>query len=145
VASFLAASVGLCLRSFVTDDARFGWGMFGSRIAYTVHYEWVLEDGARVAHSPGSELRGIARRLTQADRAPWRPRSFYYGTGALRGWIRSYQRWLCRHRRPAGAVAIEARLRMAINPTIAGPVPDDRVSLVTLRYPRPPRRCDDPT
>lgn len=144
MALLLAAGFGLCLRSFATDDARFGWGMFGSRIAYTVHYEWVLEDGARVAHSPGSELRGIARRLTQPELAPWKARSFYYGTGALRGWIRSYQRWLCRHRRPAGAVAIDARLRTVVNPTTADSIPGDRVSLVTLRYPRPPLRCDDP-
>ena len=130
VVIFLLVTGGLCVRSLIVDDARFGWGMFGSNVAYTVHYEWVLDGGRRVSYRPGDELRATAVRLALREPAPWLPRSMFYGTGTLHAWIRSYQQWLLANKRPPGAVAIEARIRTTVNP-VAGTT--SSVELTTLR------------
>jgi len=135
VVAFLAGMLALCVRSLVTDDARFGWGMFGTNVAYTVHYEWQLADGSRVTYRPGNELAGIAMRLAQAPEAPWLPRTFAHGSGALRAWIRAYQAYLFDTRRPPDAVAIEARLRSSANPVPGRAAAHADVRIETLRYP----------
>ena len=132
VVAFLVGIGLLCTKSLCDGDARFGWGMFGANLAYTIHYEWVLEDGLRAPYQPGGELVGRARELAPREREPWRPRSMLYGEGALRRWVTSYQSYLFQNERPANAVAIDARLRLAVNPHEGAIAP---ASLYTMRYP----------
>ncbi len=120
---FVGALFGFGVRSLVTADSRFGWGMFSRNLAYMIEYAWVYEDGSRTRHVPGDELQGKATQLAprrgqsvfhHGDR---RSRNTRYGLGTVRSWIRSYLAYLYQdeERRPAEAVAIEARLHYAIN------------------------------
>ena len=120
LAAGVALLIGLPLRSLLQRDARFGWGMFGENTRYLVVYEWVFADGSRQPHFPNGTLRGMAAKVAPrqpesafADSAQ-RSRRTRYGLGAIRHWIRQYQGHLF-PQRPAGAVAIEARLFYAIN------------------------------
>jgi hypothetical protein len=136
VLACVAVLTAPCIRSLLREDARFGWGMFGSNIAYTIHYEWILEDGSRQPYQPGDELRSTARRLTQRDREPWRPHNMFYGPGTLRSLIGAYQRYLFENRRPPMATAIEARLRTSVNPGLSSQPDASRVALTVLRHAR---------
>ncbi len=120
---FVVALLGGGIRSLITADSRFGWGMFSRNMAYMIEYSWVHADGSRTKHVPGDELQGKGSELaarggqTVFRHSDPRSRNTRYGLGTMRCWIRSYLSYLYRDeaRRPAGAVAIEARLHYAIN------------------------------
>ena len=116
----LCLLIGLPVRSLALRDARFGWGMFGENTRYLVVYEWVLADGSRQPHHPGDTLRGMAAKVgpRQPESAfagsAARSRRTRYGIGAIRHWIHEYQKHLYPNR-PAGTIALEARLFYAVN------------------------------
>lgn len=133
--------MALGLRTLSLGDARFGWGMFSHNVMYTVHYEWMLAGGDTRAYVPGDELRGRATRLSVRATAPWVPRNMLYGEETLRTWVASYLRYLYAHVRPDDAVAVQARIRMAVNPRARAAATGASRATETLRYPRP----DTPT
>lgn len=108
VIAFLTVVIGLGIRSLVTADARFGWGMFAVQVRYEITWYRVQDGGARQRYRPMSELRGLpARYLYRAGRS-------WYGPGAVRCWIDGYLHYLA-DTQPGEAVAYEADWRFGFN------------------------------
>jgi len=91
------------VRSLVTNDTRFGWGMFSSQVQYVVSYDWVLADGNVVTYIPGTELKGRTRgRLLPGSHTT------NYAYGAAASWVKGYARYMYRHNAPLEAIAFQA-------------------------------------
>jgi len=110
VIGFLGGVVGLGVRSIVTGDGRYGWGMFAHQAAYDVGYQWVLRDGGAVRYRPGPELRGAARRISGERR-----RRTCYSIAAVQAWIDGYAKHMAASHAPRDAVAFRAVMTYQIN------------------------------
>jgi len=108
---YVLALVGLGVRSYLTQDSRFGWGMFRNQIDFEIEYTWVKENGGREGHETGGELRGSEPRLI-ASGGTHRTR---YGIGAVKSWTSSYLEYLWLHERKEEAIRIEADIHYQIN------------------------------
>lgn len=106
---FLAAVIGLGVRSLATGDTRFGWGMFSHQADWSLSYSWVLEGGELEPF----EVPELGDRLWYLEDDG--PRSTRYGIGAVRSWVRGYLEHLYSEQRPDGAVGVQAELRYAID------------------------------
>lgn len=91
----------LGVRSFVTDDSRYGFGMFSHKVHYLIDYEWVFPYGLRLPHTLGKDVRGKARSPLRSGR--WL--SSYYATGAVLSWVRGYADHAVVEHKPDGATA----------------------------------------
>ena len=134
----LLGLLGLGVRSLVAGDGQFGWGMFAYNTEYLLEYRWLMADGGRAIYIPGKELQAKAAQLAPHPRSTTLdpiPRRTWYTLGGLRRWIPAYLAYLYDGRRPAGAIAIEARLRYVIN---------DRLRISGTRVVRLPGGPDQP-
>ncbi len=121
---YILSLVSLGVRSYFTEDTRFGWGMFRNQIDYRIQYFWVMESGERVPHRAGSELkRGGPRLISSTSNHRTR-----YGVGAVRTWMASYMEFVWNESPPQGSQSLEATLKYRVNR--AG----DRIS-ETYHYP----------
>ncbi len=107
VAVWAFGLLGLGVRSLVTDDSRYGFGMFSHKVMYRLQYTWVMENGRRVAHKPGDELRGVAKSYLRTDRLI---RS-YYATGSMKAQVKDYTAYMVIQHPRAGAAKFEAKVR----------------------------------
>lgn len=117
---FLVGAISLGVRSLLTQDSRFGWGMFSHHTSYSLTYSWVMADGSLVEFDADEDLE---ERQTIIDSGSHSTR---YGVGAVRAWIRSYLDHKYEHR-PEGVVAVQAQMDYRIN--------DGALRTETLRHP----------
>ena len=76
--------ITLGIRSLITGDSRWGWGMFKEQVNYEISYSWVQTDGNILPFSPGRELRGKASELLR-DTGNTR-----YGYFTAISWLKAY-------------------------------------------------------
>lgn len=84
---FIALNVFCITRSYILEDARFGWGMFMSSTNYMVHYSLVLRDGTRVPYNNWSDFRS---RVVRVHLSPGVFHTQGYGTYAFKEWVHQY-------------------------------------------------------
>ena len=94
----------LCARSYITDDTRYGFGMFSHKVFYMVDYEWVFANGTRLPHPLGKDVHGHAKGYLRPDR--WQ--HSYYATGSVSSWVKGYAEYAVTHHKPTGATAFHA-------------------------------------
>lgn len=82
---FLFLIVGLGIRTLVTADHRYGWGMFATQTNYELKYRLRYKQESR-SYIPRKELRGKTKRRL----SPRRRTISRYGIGAVRRWVGNY-------------------------------------------------------
>jgi hypothetical protein len=107
VVGWVLGLVVLGTRGLITEDSRYGFGMFSHKVIYTIQYAWVLADGERVKQTPSKELRGKAKGFLRSDK--WH--SSYYATGSMKAQVKGYAQYMVTHHPWDGAVAFEAVVR----------------------------------
>jgi hypothetical protein len=85
IALFLVYNAWSLAYSYVTEDSRFGFGMFVSNIRYTVEFYTVSSAGARTRLAPRELFYDdLAHRLGHG----WHVTR--YGEGEMRAWVEAY-------------------------------------------------------
>ena len=105
---FVVLQLACGLRSWLTDDARFGWAPYASNIDYAVSYAWLFADGSTLPYYTG-ELPGKAKRV---DSAAWHNSRF--GLGSVCAMVTRYAESL-HSRRPPGTAAVRATITYVRN------------------------------
>lgn len=78
--------VGLGLRTLITGDSRWGWGMFKEQVNYQLDYFWVMENGDIQAYQTAKTLKGAAKKNLKDGSS----RMSRYGLETVRLWIKAY-------------------------------------------------------
>lgn len=107
VVGWVCGLLTLGTRSLISRDARYGFGMFGHKVVYSVHYQWVHSDGTRVKMTDHPGLRGKALNALKPDK----PHKSYYSTGAMKVQVTGYAKYLAKNHAPEGAVLLKAIAR----------------------------------
>jgi len=95
IVGFLILNIGLGIRSLITDDSRFGWGMYSSQSQYRVKYAWIFADGSKKEYQPGPELKGRTRLKLKPGQ-----HSTNYASGTMKAWISAYTRYMFENKAP---------------------------------------------
>ena len=113
VIGFTVSLIGFGMRSLVTHDSRFGWGMFSEETNYRLSYAWVFPDGRLRPFVPqkGDILKGRAWRWLRSGRA----NQTRYGRGTVRSWVKGFLRTMVQVYPLEGAVGMRAILRYRLN------------------------------
>lgn len=104
---FLSLLAFVTVRAQIQDDHRYGFSMFRTFTGYYLQYQWILEDGSEIAHTPeGAWMLGKARKMKPAK--PQKPKHTISGNGTVRNRAWTYMKWVYAHHKPKRAVAIKA-------------------------------------
>ena len=110
---FFSFHLWLSVRSAILQDDRYGWRMFHNVGFTRVDYSWIVETGERRRFRP--KKKDVVKRgykLVASDR--WH--ITLYSAGAAHESVKNYVHYMGQEeRRPPGATAFEARLRVRIN------------------------------
>lgn len=121
--SFVVTLLSLGVRSLVTQDTRFGWGMFSHQTSFVITYDWVFPDGShKQILDTRTDLPG-----RQSIISGGRFHTTRYGVGAVRLWVNSYLIYLYERRLPETATSVQANFTFLID--------REKAELETWRYP----------
>jgi len=122
--------VPLGVRSFITDDNRYGWGTFSKQVVFNINYYWIMENGDKIRYRPGKELSGRVRNKIK------RNGTTRYSSGALISWVNNYTRYVYLQRsRGTEAESINAEILYKINSNNFSQIDGKKVNKVIIKYP----------
>jgi len=122
--------VPLGVRSFITDDNRYGWGTFSKQVVFNINYYWIMENGDKIRYRPGKELSGRVRNKIK------RNGTTRYSSGALISWVNNYTRYVYLQRsRGTEAKPFNAETLYKINSNNFIQIDGKKVNKVIIKYP----------